>query len=65
MSSRKKKDETEVKLEKVTFSKNQILSSKKYRDRKDLINVLLSDDNSYSLDEVDDLIDKFMKGKVN
>jgi len=64
MSSKKKKEETEVKLEKVTFSKNQILSSKKYRDRKDLINVLLKNDKSYSLDEVDDLIDKFMKGKV-
>jgi len=64
MSSKKKKVEGEEVLEKVTFSKVQILSSKKYRDKKDLVNVLLNNEKSYSLDEVDDLIDQFMKGKV-
>jgi len=64
MSSKKKKVEGEEVLEKVTFIKVQILSSKKYRDKKDLINVLLNNEKSYSLDEVDDLIDQFMKGKV-
>ena len=48
-----------------TFSKKQLLSSKKYNDRVDLLNVLLKDDVKYSHEEVEQLIDKFMKGKVN
>ncbi len=55
----------EENTEEVTFTKAQIISSKKYRDRKDLVNVLLKDDESYSFNEVDGLIQKFMKGKVN
>jgi len=57
--------EGEKKLENVTFTKTQLYSSKKYRDRKDLINVLLKNEESYSFSEVDDLIKEFMKGKVN
>ncbi|MCX7715043.1 MAG: hypothetical protein N2171_04880 [Clostridia bacterium] len=47
------------------FSKEQILLSKKYRSKKDIINVLLDDSSIYSITEVDALIKKFMKGKVN
>lgn len=46
------------------FSKKQIFSSKRYRDRKDLVKVLLKDNTLYSFDEVDSLINQFMKGKV-
>lgn len=60
LAAKKKIDEGE----KITFTKEQIISSKKYRDRKDLINVLLKNGQSYSLNEVDDLIENFMKGKV-
>lgn len=49
----------------VTFTKKQLLESKRYRDRKDLINVLLKNEQTYSFKEVDDLIEKYMKGKVN
>lgn len=61
MASKKK---THVEGEETSFTKEQILSSKKYRNRKDLINVLLKDGESYCFTEVDDSIDKFMKGKV-
>ena len=47
-----------------TFSKEQLVSSKKYRHHRDLVNVLLADDRLYSFEEVDILINKFMKGKV-
>lgn len=60
LAAKKKIDEGE----KIIFTKEQIVSSKKYKDRKDLINVLLKNGQSYSLDEVDDLIENFMKGKV-
>ena len=48
----------------VPFSKQQILSSANYRDRRDLLNVLLNDDKVYSLKEVDQLVEGFMKRKV-
>lgn len=46
------------------FTKKQLILSKKYSDRKDLLNVLLEDNKSYSIKEVDKLIDNFMKAKV-
>lgn len=65
MTSKKKTVvESEKQPEKVKFTKSQLVSSKRYRDRKDLVNVLLKDNKSYSFDEVDSLIDEFMKGKV-
>ena len=54
----------EKKIEDV-FSKEQILQSKKYRDRRDLLSVLLADQESYSFKAVDDIIKKFMEGEVN
>ena len=47
------------------YSKEQILSSKKYENRRDLLGVLLADGEEYTTDKVDTLLDKFMKGKVN
>lgn len=52
----------EIKINK--FSKNQITNSKKYRKRKDLLNAILDKNKHYSMDEVDRLIEKFMKGEV-
>lgn len=47
------------------YSKEQILTSKKYENRRDILGVLLADGNEYTFDDVDSLLDKFMKGKVN
>ena len=46
------------------FTKEQILASKKYADRKDICNTVIPEDFCGTLKEVDDLIDNFMKGKV-
>lgn len=46
------------------FTKKQLIDSNKYKKRKDLLTSLLNDDEQYSIKEVDDLIEKFMKGKV-
>jgi hypothetical protein len=48
----------------VAFSKEQIISSKRYSDRKDLVQILLKDNEKYNFSEVDSLINEFMKGKV-
>ena len=55
----------ETNLDELKFTKFQIVNSKKYRIRKDLVNALLDEDKLYSFDEVDKLINKFMKSKVN
>ncbi|CAI3559524.1 hypothetical protein [Clostridium neonatale] len=46
------------------YTKQQILKSKRYSDKQDLINALLKDDTQYSISEVDELINNFMKGVV-
>lgn len=47
------------------FTKEQILGSKKYADKRDVCNAVIPDNFNGTLNEVDILIDKFMKGKVN
>lgn len=47
-----------------SFTKAQILSSKRYADKKDLIGILLKEEQQYSFLEVDQLIKNFMEGKV-
>lgn len=46
------------------FTKENILNSKKYNKQKDLINALLKNDTTYTLKEVDALINKYLKGVV-
>lgn len=58
------KDKVATEAVEASFTKVQILASKKYSNRQDILNALLVDDKNYSLSEVDALIDKFMKGKV-
>ena len=47
-----------------TYTKEQILNSKAYRHKKDLINALLVNGNLYSLNTVDQIIKDFMEGDV-
>lgn len=54
----------EVKTTESKYSKEQLLKSKKYGNRKDLLGVLLDDKKEYSFTEVDAEIEKFMKRGV-
>ena len=54
----------EVKTTESKYSKEQLLKSKKYANRKDLLGVLLDDEKEYSFTEVDAEIEKFMKRGV-
>lgn len=47
------------------FSKARLMSSEKYASRKDLIGALLDDKTEYTTEQVDALIAKYLKGKVN
>lgn len=48
-----------------TYTKEQILSAKKYKNRRDALGVVLVDGETYTLETVDSLLETFMKGKVN
>lgn len=53
-----------VTKQEVLFTKKQILASKKYANRRDALGAILLDNGSYSQEQVDSLLEKFMKGKV-
>ena len=48
----------------IKYDKETIVKSKKYRDRKDLLMVLLEDEVFYSEEEIKNIIEEFMKGVI-
>lgn len=46
------------------FPKERILTLQRYANRRDLLSILLKDGQEYTHDQVQNLIDNFMKGKV-
>lgn len=54
----------EVQSVQIMFTKEQILASAKYRNRRDLVDALLDGNTSYTTKTVDELINRFMKGQV-
>ncbi len=50
----------------VTFSKEQILTFKRFSTRRDLLNVLLEDGQRYTMEQAESAVKTFMqpKGKV-
>ena len=60
--AKKKIDEVE---QNAVYTKEQILGSKKYNNKRDILGVLLADGEKYAFEKVDSLVEKFMKGKVN
>lgn len=48
------------------FTKRNILTFKRYANRRDLLSVLLKDEEEYTMEQVDSLLQNFFKkGKVN
>ena len=58
MATKTKKDDE------VLYSKEQIIASKKYFKRKDILNVLLNDGEEYSFSRIDEIIENFMNKEV-
>lgn len=46
------------------FTKQQVLASKKLSYSRDLLNAILQENKTYTLKEVDEEVNKFLKGKV-
>lgn len=51
------------KIEKL-FSKEQLLAAERFQERKDIVNTLLSPDKQYTVETVEQMIEKYMKGQV-
>lgn len=65
MATKKKQPEAAVKAKvESKFSKEQLIASERFRDRRDLLTAILPADGRFTLNEVDQMIEKFMKGKV-
>lgn len=47
-----------------TFTKEQLLNSEKYRNKRDILRAVLEDDKKYSIAEADKQIENFLKGEV-
>ncbi|WP_338998273.1 hypothetical protein LC560_07740 [Fusobacterium animalis] len=58
MATKTKKDDE------ILYSKEQIIASKKYSNRKDILNVLLKEDEEYSFSRIDEIIENFMNKEV-
>ena len=54
----------EVREAEIKHSKKALLASNRYANRRDVLGVILEDEKDYSTADVDDLLDKFMKGQV-
>lgn len=52
------------KVKEPTFTKEQVINSKTYIRYKDLLNSVLDKNKEYTIQEIDDIINKFLKGKV-
>jgi len=46
------------------FTKAQLLSAKRFEGRKDALGAVLSDTETYTVEEAQKLLDDFMKGQV-
>lgn len=51
------------KIEKL-FSKEQLLAAERFQERRDIVNALLSPDKQYTVEAVEQMIEKYMKGQV-
>lgn len=58
------KTKQEAETVEAAFTLAQLLKAKRYADKKDLLNALLNENEKYTIKQVDDTIEKFLKGKV-
>ena len=49
----------------VKYGKSELMKSKRFLQDSDILNGLLNDEDEYSVEEADDILKKWKKGKVN
>lgn len=55
-------ESVEVVKQAISYTKEQIYKSKRYMNKKDIVTVMLKDNERYTFDQVDELIEQFLKG---
>ena len=48
----------------ITYTKEKLLASQRYKPRRDLLNALLTDGESYTREQADKLIDGYLKSET-
>ena len=49
--------------EPITFSKEKLLTFRRFAGRRDLLNAVLDEDTGYTIKQVEKIIDDFMRGR--
>ena len=62
MAKKQIEEVAEVVETQVSYTKAQIYKAKRYMNKKDIVTVMLKDDKRYTFDQVDELIEQFLKG---
>lgn len=63
MKATKKKETQNTTKDK--YTKKQIVNSKMFCNNKDLLNALLKENKTYTKEEINEIVENYMKGKVN
>lgn len=65
-AEKKRKADTAAKVPETEpqFYKEQIVTSEKYHDQRDLVDALLEDGRKYTLETVEEMLEQYKKGKV-
>lgn len=58
------KERKEAGMQESVFSKEQILQASRFSEHIDIIDALLENDRQYTIRQVEDIVSKFLKGKV-
>ncbi len=62
---KEKNNKTKEKDDEYKFTKKQLISSEHFKNNKDVLSVVINDNEELSIKEAQERIEKFMKGKVN
>lgn len=58
------KERKEAGMQESVFSKEQILQASRFSEHIDIIDALLENNRQYTIRQVEDIVSKFLKGKV-
>lgn len=59
-----KTEEETTSISENKFTKDQIVNSKQFSDKRDIVDALLSNDKTYTINNVKNMIENYMKGQI-
>lgn len=64
MAKKVKQEFAETDNSEKLFEKEQLMSSERFRNKRDLLNALLRENKLYAVSQAEEMIEIYMKGKV-